>query len=247
MNNDANEYYKSYYDKMGEISYVGQAWQETSRFLVFKDWLRATLKPGDKILDIGCGDATFARQMPEFEWYGVDINLEKAKDIIKPNQLREADLMQPPYPFEKGEFDAIVCSEVLEHLWDLRIVHQEARRLLKRDGIYFLSTPNFDWIANHLEHYRRIMQDRTNHWAWEHVRHYNLETHTKFLNDSGFIVDKFTGADGHFCPIMANVCLAIRDSLREQGVEIPIDKLHQWGGRGLPHYQHTVCVASKKA
>lgn len=245
MTNDI-DYYKSYYDRMGDSSYTGESVKDTSRMLVFKEWLRSYLKPGAKILDIGCGDGVFAKLMPEFEWYGVDINIEKAKANLGDNAF-EQDLMKPPYPFESGTFDAIVCSEVLEHLWDLRVVHKEAKRLLKRDGVYVISTPNFDWITNHLEHFRRIMQDRHNHWAWEHVRHYSFDTHQKFLNDTGFVVEKHQGSCEHYCPIFANVAAGIQAGLREKGFEISTPELGVMIGKSVPYYQHTVIIAAKKA
>lgn len=255
------EYYTTYYERMGDKAYLGESLKKSSRMLVFCEWLRSYLKPGDKVLDIGCGDAIFAELMPEFEWYGVDINTERARQrLIGPDngdkeatddlthpKLREHDLMKPPYPWPEKYFDAVICSETLEHLWDLRVVHKEVRRLLKRDGVYVISTPNFDWISNHLEHFRRIMQDRNNHWAWEHVRHYNAETHQKFLNDNGFIIDRHQGADEHYCPIFANVARSIRDGLRERNHEISEPELGVLIGKAVPHYMHTVIIAAKKA
>lgn len=236
-------YYKRYYQDCG--AYAGEMWKHSSRFLVFQDWLREYLKPGAKILDIGCGDAVFSKLMPEFEWYGVDINIEKAAHLG--DKAKSQDLMKPPYPYESGTFDAIVCSEVLEHLWDLRVVHKEAKRLLKREGVYVISTPNFDWLQNHLEHHRAIMTDFAKCWTVEHTRHYNFDTHKKFLNDVGFVVDKHTGADGHFDPITANICATIQKRLRDKGVETNLEELHKFAGEGVPHYSHTVIVSAKKA
>lgn len=260
MSNDVTsdtEYYKSYYDRMGDASYLGEKMSTSSRMLVFCEWLRAELKPGARVLDVGCGDAIFAELMPEFEWYGVDINTDRARDRLtkggtvlchyKNMVCVEHDLMKPPYPWPEKYFDAIISSETLEHIWDLRVVHKEVRRLLKREGVYIISTPNFDWISNHLEHFRRIMQDRNNHWAWEHVRHYNFETHQKFLNDNGFVVEKHQGADEHYCPVAANIARVIRDDLRTRGHEISEPELGVMIGKAIPHYMHTVIIAAKKA
>lgn len=249
------DYYKSYYARMGEAAYLGEKSKASSRMLVFQDWLRSYLKPGNKVLDIGCGDAIFAELMPEFEWFGVDINIQKAghrfarpaAETLKEPYVVEHDLMKPPYPWPEKYFDAIICSEVLEHLWDLRVVHKEAKRLLKRDGVYVISTPNFDWLQNHLEHHRRIMQDATASWTWEHIRHYNFDSHKNFLNEVGFIVDRHTGADGHYDPVTAHICQAIQNGLRAQGTEINEAILHKWAGEGIPHYSHTTIISAKKA
>lgn len=253
-----SEYYKSYYDRMGQHAYLGESQKNSSRMLVFCEWLRSYLKPGDKVLDIGCGDAIFAELMPEFEWHGIDINTERAKSRIQDMQymaknpefvrLQEHDLMKTPYPIWPEKcFDAIICSEVQEHVWDLRIIHKEAKRLLKRDGVYINSTPNFNWLQNIMEHHQRILSDFTLPWTIEHVRHYTFDTHQKFLNEVGFVVERHTGADSHYDPITANISRVIRDRLRESGTEVPEEVLHKWCGEAIPHLSHTTIIASRKA
>ena len=244
---DANSYYLDYYSEMGETAYLGEKMKASSRMLVFCDWLRAELKPGAKVLDIGCGDAIFAELLPEFEWYGADINTERAVGRIPADRLRSSDLMKPPYDFETASFDAIITSEFLEHVWDLRVVHAEVKRLLKSEGLYILSTPNFDWIQNHLDHFRRLMPVEGQSWTWEHIRHYNFENHQTHLNSVGFVVESHTGADGHYDPITANICRAIRDGLRAKGVETDEMELHKFAGRGIPHFSHTVIISARKA
>lgn len=266
---DDKSYYQTYYDRMKDKSYLGESAKHTSRMLVFCEWLRSYLKPGDKVLDIGCGDAIFAELMPEFEWYGVDINTDRAYARIpdpgnqcgcssptcdqcvsyssKPCRLATHDLMKPPYPWPEKYFDAVICSEVLEHLWDLRVVHKEAKRLLKRDGIYVISTPNFQWITNHLEHFQRIRSQFEQHWTVEHIRHYDFDIHKKYLNEVGFVVDKHQGADEHYCPVGANIAHAIQTGLRERGHDISTPELGVMIGKAIPFYMHTVIIAARKA
>ncbi len=241
------EYYSGYYDRMGQYAYTGESQKDSSRMLVFCEWLRSYLKPGAKVLDIGVGDAIFAELMPEFEWYGIDINIDAVKGRIPNDRLQRQDLMQAPYDFDSGTFDAVICSEVLEHLWDLRIVHKEAKRLLKRDGVYVISTPKFNWLQNVVEQHQRVLSDFERHWTVEHVRHYTYETHEKFLRDVGFIVDKHTGADGHYDPITANICKVIQHRLREGGLDVPEGVLHKWCGEAVPHFAHTTIISAKKA
>lgn len=244
---DANSYYKKYYTEMGDAAYLGEKLKQSSRMLVFCEWLRAELKPGAKVLDIGCGDAIFAELMPEFEWYGVDINVEKATKRIPAERLKTHDLMVAPYDFQTGMFDAVITSEVLEHVWDLRIVHKEVKRLLKRDGIYVISTPNWAWLQNLLEHHTRLKSEFDLPWQIEHIRHYDFDLHKKYLNEVGFVVEKHTGSCGHYDPVTANICRAIRDGLRAKGVETDENELHVFAGRGIPHLSHTTIIASKKA
>jgi SAM-dependent methyltransferase len=260
---DDKSYYSTYYDRMGANSYLGEGAKHSSRMLVFCEWLRAELKPGAKVLDVGCGDAVFAELMPEFEWYGVDINTERAEKrisrvdravgycndeiVTESGRLATQDLMKPPYPWPDKYFDAIISSECTEHLWDLRIVHKEAKRLLKREGPYIISTPNFQWLTNHLEHFQRIRSQFDQHWTIEHIRHYDFDLHKRYLNEVGFVVEKHQGADEMYCPIMANVANFIQAGLRERGHEISTPELGVMMGKAIPHYMHTTVIMGKKA
>lgn len=258
---DDKSYYSSYYDRMGASSYLGEGAKHSSRMLVFCEWLRAELKPGAKVLDIGCGDAIFAELMPEFAWYGVDINTERAFERLNGfkkdedptgfhtahERCVEHDLMKPPYPWPEKYFDAIVCSEVQEHCWDLRIIHKESKRMLKRDGIYINSTPNFQWLTNHLEHFQRIRSQFEQHWTIEHIRHFDFDLHKRYLNEVGFVVEKHQGADEMYCPIMQSVALAVQAGLRERGHDISTPELGVFMGKAIPYYMHTTIIMSKKA
>jgi hypothetical protein len=140
----------------------------------------------------------------------------------------------------------VITSEVLEHVWDLRIVHREVKRILKRTGTYFISTPNFEWVTNHLEGFGRIMQRSDAHWAFEHIRHYSYDTHKAFLNECGFAIERHTGADGHFCPIVGSICHGIAKGLEKKGITVDEYELHKFAGQALPHYQHTIVLAARK-
>ena len=59
--------------------------------------------------------------------------------------LAELDIEDSPLPFADDYFDAVVLTEVIEHLWRNPIfVLSEINRVLRKDtGILILSTPNF--------------------------------------------------------------------------------------------------------
>src|SRR5205807_443208 len=53
------------------------------------------------------------------------------------------DLQRAPWPYPDNEFDAVVFCEVLEHLnTDPVMVLSEINRVLKKDGLLLLTTPN---------------------------------------------------------------------------------------------------------
>lgn len=235
-----NDYYKTYYERYGADAYLGAKAKDSSRMLTFRDWLRERLKPGAKVLDIGCGDSTFEKLMPEFAWTGIDINPVDRTALTH-------DIQKTPYPFPDGRFDAVVCSEVLEHLWDPFVVHAEARRLLNRGGIYIISTPNLMWIANQLERGTRLLYDHTKPWVREHINQFDLDTHLKYLTRAAFRPIRFQGADAHYCPVFSPSLQYVQRMIKTKyGIDVPQGEIDQAAGAGVPHMHHTIIIESEK-
>ena len=105
---------------------------------------------GEKILDIGCGNARDISYMVEqgAQVIGVDISegmvAEAKMDLEKHGYenitLESGDATQMSYA--DGEFDKVLCSEVIEHIPDAEKALDEMWRVLKPGGILILSTPN---------------------------------------------------------------------------------------------------------
>ena len=190
---ESNKYYEDYFKvRLPEHAYRMESMAQSSRVRFFKTYLRNLVKPCCKILDIGCGDFFLSRLLPEFNWTGLDINTDCSDKIIK------HDVSTVPYPLQDGVYDAVVCSEVLEHVWEPRAIYSEAYRLLKPNGIFIVSTPNhdnIDWVLNH--HKEMLFDDKFSH-QMEHIRFYNYETHKKYLERYGFVIEDHTGCDAQF-------------------------------------------------
>jgi SAM-dependent methyltransferase len=103
-----------------------------------------------EVLDLGCGTGYGAALMSSFggarrcvgvdndaesiagarERYGSDERLEFVEGDVTALQLGDET------------FDAITCFEVIEHVPDARAVIVEAKRLLRRGGLFLVSSPN---------------------------------------------------------------------------------------------------------
>lgn len=79
------------------------------------------------------------------------------------------NLASLPLGFEKGSFDIIICCEVIEHLnFNPLPVFCEFNRLLKRDGLLYIGTPNLSNIVKRLLMLRgKSTHDSVQHLVWQ--------------------------------------------------------------------------------
>lgn len=104
-----------------------------------------------KVLDAGCGEGHLLRILYEDEpggqYYGADITevaLERARSRCPFARLNRTSLLHTGYP--DGFFDVIVCTEVLEHIYEYQDVLRELKRILKLGGLFIVTFPNeFIW------------------------------------------------------------------------------------------------------
>jgi O-antigen biosynthesis protein len=107
----------------------------------------ATIAPGKRVLDAGCGtaygSAMLARAGAE-SVVGVDIAesvIQSVRAEMPENvELTVGDLSN--LDLEKKEFDLVVCFEVIEHFHDPQPVLDNLARVLSPDGVLLVSSPN---------------------------------------------------------------------------------------------------------
>lgn len=242
MSERFKNYYKNYHTTYENGGYSMDKVRHTSRVKILKETISDYCNPGHTILDIGCGDMYLAEALPLFEWTGIDVNTAMSK-----GRAIEVDIENPPYPFPDKSFDMIVCSEVLEHLYDLRDVHKEAHRLLKDDGYYLISTPNFDHIDHFVTHFREFVTDFNKSHLIEHIRMYTPATHEQFLEETGFKQMFQTGADAHFSGIFKDARNTMPTVIKEMfGYEINEWLADYILGLCFPKFSHTTIHLAKK-
>jgi 2-polyprenyl-3-methyl-5-hydroxy-6-metoxy-1,4-benzoquinol methylase len=107
-----------------------------------------------KLLEIGAWDGTTIqhyRKKFKGTAYGIDISekiLQRAAQFF--NEVKVCDLDEQPIPFTDGFFDVVVCGEVIEHIFDTDNLLIEIRRVLRKNGILVISTPNIASFFNRL-------------------------------------------------------------------------------------------------
>lgn len=123
------------------------------------------VKNGAKILDAGVGLGGLLKSMPEFERYGVDVSLPYLKHV-KAHGINVAMSKLEELPYNDNSFDAVVCCDVLEHVFKLDLVVEELMRVLKQDGVLIVRVPNNELLDSYLTG----LQD----YSHSHVRGFNL-------------------------------------------------------------------------
>lgn len=124
-------------------------WPEFS--FLFTDFL----VPGDKILDIGCGNGRFSELCKEKAFYfGID-NSEELIKIAK-NRYPEANFQKADalrLPFFDNSFNKVYSIAVFQHIPSKEFRQQflnEAKRVLKPGGFLFLTAWNL-WRWNNIK------------------------------------------------------------------------------------------------
>jgi SAM-dependent methyltransferase len=150
--------------------------------------LLGELRPGDRVLDLGCGAGRFVGALREAgaDAVGVELAegaLERARRNVPGADLR---LLDPggSVPLGHGEVDLVWCSEVLEHVPDTVALLTEARRVLKPGGRLLVTVPDHGRLrrtlialARHEAHYDPLGQ---------HLRFYTRRSLTGALEATGY-------------------------------------------------------------
>jgi ubiquinone/menaquinone biosynthesis C-methylase UbiE len=108
----------------------------------------AGLANGLRVLDAGCGTGYGLAILAEAgvsRVTGIDISAHAVARAAEMNDDGRIDVLQGDVgdmPFPDGEFDFVVCFEVIEHVPDRDAVLDELERVLSTEGVLCISTPN---------------------------------------------------------------------------------------------------------
>ncbi len=117
----------------------------------------AAVKPGMKVLDVGCGRGEILRHCSRLgaDAFGIDyavVAVQLSQDVIENTAqasgktgVSQADAKKLPFPSKS--FDRVLMFDVVEHLypWELHEALLEIRRVLKDDGRFIVHTAPNVW------------------------------------------------------------------------------------------------------
>ena len=148
--------------------------------------------PVKDFLDVGCGLGYFTDYFAKkgATSTGIDLDercLEYCNREMQGDYIHW-DLTSFPYPFPDGSFDAVLCSEVLEHIQDNGRVVDEIYRLLKPGGVFVASVPCKEGIFGAF--FKNIGHSQVDDNSLEYHYHKGFDRNslTRLLTDHGITV-----------------------------------------------------------
>jgi SAM-dependent methyltransferase len=149
-------------------------------------------RPGERVLDLGCGAGRFVAALREAGAEAVGVELAEAALERARANAPGADLRlltdDGSLPLEHASVDLVWCSEVLEHVPDTAHLLLEVRRVLRPGGRLLVTVPHhgrlqaalialtrfeshFDPLGQHVRFYtRRSLAATLEHAGFEDVR-----------------------------------------------------------------------------
>lgn len=176
------------------------------------------LKPGERVLDLGCG---FGRHAFEAARRGarvvaLDAGRDEVEGVVATFvAMAEAGEFLPAttnaaavqgdalaLPFEDGAFDRVICSEVLEHIPSDVAAMAELARVLRPGGTMAITVPRFG-----PELLNWALSDEYHNVPGGHVRIYRRSVLEERLRSTGLVVTGHHYAHGLHSPYWWLKCL----------------------------------------
>lgn len=145
-------------------------------------------RKNNKMLDVGCGPGLFLIEAKKRGWevYGTEFT-DKQLVYLKDKGINTLKGKLTNNSFEDGLFDVIISSEVIEHINNPVEEMQQFHRLLRKGGVVYITTPNFNALERYL-----LKGDYEIIEYPEHLSYYTPTTINLLLTNNGFEKLKIT-------------------------------------------------------
>ena len=160
-------------------------------FSVVDDYLKG-LPAGASVVDLGCGNGAFLSRLRGRGWKLSGVDLSTSGIAIARRQWPDirfevadatADLISLGY----GTYDAVISTDVIEHVFLPRLFAANCVRLLKPTGTLVISTP-YHGYAKNLGIALTGEWDRHHDplWDYGHIKFWSVRTLSELLFEAGF-------------------------------------------------------------
>lgn len=134
----------------------------TRCFLIYKE-IASRLSEGNKVIDLGFYPGTLMRELKgllqeNISCYGAGLKVDKDFESFMQPYVKECiEIELDPFyeksnkniqlPYDDEFFDAVIATEILEHLISPLEMIAEGSRILKKGGLFMITTPNVSHIG----------------------------------------------------------------------------------------------------
>ena len=197
-----NDYYQKYWSEEGTVRVVHH-----TTYPELRDVFAPYVKPTSDCLDVGCGPGlTSGLWLKEHgaSYVGVDIS-EPAIEEARSHGL-DARLIEDAtsLPFEDNSFDVVVCTEVLEHLFEPQAAVTEMLRVLRPGGHLIATVPNVAYWRRRVDLVMGVWDPAGDYlgieepWRDPHIRFFSTQSLRHLMRSCGFRNVRVTGHRGTF-------------------------------------------------
>jgi 2-polyprenyl-3-methyl-5-hydroxy-6-metoxy-1,4-benzoquinol methylase len=154
-----------------------------------------------RVLDLGAGNGALCGYLASagFEVVGVEYDqagVEIARKTYPHIPYYRFGVQDDPQRLlqQEAQFDAVVSTEVIEHLFSPHLLPRFAAAMLKSGGFLIVSTPYHGYVKNlALSLFGAWDKHHAPLWHGGHIKFWSRRTLTELLVDHGFEVIGFSG------------------------------------------------------
>jgi SAM-dependent methyltransferase len=169
-------------------------WWFAARMEIIDEIIRTwgNLKPGDTILDIGCGTGAILKRLSDrYNVVGIDMSPLAVKYSKKRGLTDVFEMPAEEFPKDKYNVKAALLLDVIEHIEDDISVLKAAREIVGPDGRVIITVPAYQWMWS--------AHDTLHH----HYRRYNESMLRAVLDNAGLEPIKVTYYNTLLFPLAA--------------------------------------------
>lgn len=153
-----------------------------------------------RILSVGSGDGyveSYVMEQTGKEIKCLDLS-PKGVNLSRKRGLNAYEGSVYGMPFDASSFDLILAIHIFEHLVSPEVFLAEVKRVLSKDGLLFITLPNYGNLAYRMKYLLKGSLDTFLQIRLGHFRHYTYREACRYLEEQGFdIVRKLTFVFGH--------------------------------------------------
>lgn len=156
------------------------------------------------VLDIGCGNGWLVDRLVKngYDAYGTDASVQGI-NIANSNHpgrffVQDVSSQELPVELKDKKFDAIISTEVIEHLYDPASFFEFVGGVIKAQGTegceFLVSTPYHGYLKYlTMSLFGRMDKHMLVHWVGGHIKFFSRNTLEEMLRRNGFKVKSFHG------------------------------------------------------